>query len=359
MQVPAIIEFARNDLVMKVCAYAGAGKFTIEEREVPEITSREILVKTKVVGVCGTDVHKAIHQTVPEGTVLGHEVSGVVERVGENVLAFKPGDKVAIQHHAPCMSCKTCLHGHHSLCDQYLETNIIPGGFSEYIRIMPENVKHTVKRMPDNVDFVEGAFMEPLSCCLRGFSKLDPFPGDNFLILGLGPIGMLFCQLAKAFNANCITGIEIDPFRLQFAKNTLGINHAFNPMMDSWDSFAVDKDIEDFDHIIITVGKGSVYQGAFDHVARGTKILFFAECPPNQEIILDPNMVYKYELVLLGSYSSAPRYLTMAMDLISNGSVAVRPLVTHIFPPEEIGKAISLAKTARESLKVMIQFQDK
>ncbi|MHA1683227.1 MAG: alcohol dehydrogenase catalytic domain-containing protein [Promethearchaeota archaeon] len=343
-------------LIMKVCAYHGPGSFAIEERPVPEISDEEILVKTSIVGICGTDVHKAAHQTVPSGTVLGHELSGVVDKVGSAVTKFRVGDRVAVQHHAPCMSCKACLKGHHSLCDQYLKTNIKPGGFSEYIRIMPENVKHTVRLMPDHINFIEGAFMEPLSCCLRGFDRLHAVPGDNYLIIGMGPIGMLFSEIARAFNAGTVTGIDIDPYRIDFARNTLNVNFTFNPKTGTWGDFKREHKVPNFDHVIITVGNGAVYQGALDHVSHGTNVLVFAECPPNQEIIIDPNLIYRNELNIMGSYSSSPRFLTMAMDMISSRALDVKPLVTHILPPERIDEGIELAKNAKNSLKVMIKF---
>jgi len=341
---------------MKVCAYYGPDSFEVEDRPVPEIGDDEILVKTDTVGICGTDIHKAVHQTVKEGTILGHEISGVVDAVGANVSKFKVGDKVAIAHHAPCMSCKACLKGHHSLCEQYLKTNVFPGGFSEYIRLPSENVKHTVKLMPAAMTFSEAAFMEPLACCLRGFHRLDVQPGDNYLVIGLGPIGMLFCEIAKAYNAGFIAGVDIDQWRIDFATSELGINAAINSIDQNLKQMLEAKELPSFDHVIITVGNGKVYQDALNYIWRGTCVLVFAECPENQEITMDPNLVYRNELSIVGSYSSSPRFLTMALDLIGNGAINVKHLITHEFPADDIQQAMALATKAQQSLKVMIKF---
>jgi len=293
---------------------------------------------------------------VKEGTILGHEISGVVDAVGANVSKFQAGDNVAIAHHAPCMSCKACLKGHHSLCEQYSKTNVFPGGFSEYIRLPSENVKHTVKLKPAAMTFSEAAFMEPLGCCLRGFHRLDFQPGDNYLVIGLGPIGMLFCEIAQAFNAGFIAGVDIDPWRIDFAGGELKINAAINPLEQDLQQSLVDNELPAFDHVIITVGNGKVYQDALNYISRGTCVLVFAECPENQAITIDPNLVYRNELSIVGSYSSSPRFLTMALDMISNGAINVKKLITHEFPAYNIQQAMTTATKAQQSLKVMIKF---
>ena len=181
---------------MKASFYIGERNFELREVPIPSIGSDEILIKMRACGICGTDVHKAIHGTVVPSTVLGHEVAGTVVEIGEEVNKFSVGDHVAVAHHAPCMVCLACLKGHHSLCSQYLQTNIVPGGFSEYIRLPRENVQKTVYKFPFEVNFEAAAFMEPLACCLRGFDRGNFRTSDNVLILGAGPIGLLHLQIA-------------------------------------------------------------------------------------------------------------------------------------------------------------------
>ncbi|MHA1369363.1 MAG: alcohol dehydrogenase catalytic domain-containing protein [Promethearchaeota archaeon] len=341
---------------MKVCVYDGIDGFFLEDREIPRISPDEILVKTDKVGICGTDVHKAVHRTVPAGTVLGHEISGVVEKVGSRVKKFKVGDRVAIAHHAPCMSCKMCLKGHHSLCEQYLKTNVDPGGFSEYIRLPAENVKHTVKKIPDDMTFSEAAFMEPLACCLRGFFRLEFSPGDYYLVIGIGPIGLMFCQIAKTFNAGTVVGADINDFRLNHALKNKWLDEAYNPKNNDQIQHILDETHDGFDHIIITVGSGQVYQDALTKIRKGSNMLVFAECPENQEITIDPNLIYRNELSIVGSYSSSPRFLTMALDLIASKRIDVKELISHEMPVEKLQEAIQMVMTAGKSLKIMVYF---
>jgi L-iditol 2-dehydrogenase len=317
-------------------------RFSIEEKPLPEIGVYEALVKVKVCGVCGTDVHKAVHKTVKPPLVLGHEVAGDVVDVGEKVQKFRVGDRVVVPHHTPCFACSYCHHGHYTLCDQYTKTNIDPGGFSEYIRVPQPNVERAMVAIGD-LDYEEAAFVEPVACCIHGWEPLKILPGDTVLIVGGGPIGLIHLELAKAFNAKEVYVADIKEKRLEFAEKMEGI-----PVNAATSSVTADI-------VVVAAGNRNAYEFALKSVEKGGQISFFAECPSGSTITLNPNLVYSKELTLSGSYSSTPFGHWKALNLIEKKAVRVKELITHRFNLEDIEKAIKMAYKADDCLKIMIR----
>ncbi|MHA1129504.1 MAG: alcohol dehydrogenase catalytic domain-containing protein [Candidatus Helarchaeota archaeon] len=338
---------------MKAAFYYDINDFRIEEIAL-RIGNDEILVEIQSVGICGTDVHKAIYKTVPTPIVLGHEISGIVRKCGSNVTKFSPGDHVALAHHASCRVCKLCLKGHDSLCDQYLKTNLDPGGFSTHVRVPRENVSNTTLKIPMNLSFDEATFMEPLSCCLRGLKRVNPVVGDTVLVIGAGPIGLIFVQLLRAFNSGSIISTDLVEYRLLKAKQC-GAKYTINPIQDDLNEIIMtETDNQGVDIIINTVGISSVYQQGLELIAKGGHYLFFAETYDQGQITLDPNIIYSKELDFVGSYSSSPDYYQMGLDLIKNKKLDVQKLISHYFSLYQINEAINLAHKAQDTLKLMI-----
>ncbi|MHA1385362.1 MAG: alcohol dehydrogenase catalytic domain-containing protein [Candidatus Helarchaeota archaeon] len=338
---------------MKAAFYYDIGDFRVEEFSLPKLGPEEALVKVNSCGICGTDVHKAIHKTVKTPIVLGHEVSGEIIELGERVKNFKVGDKVALAHHAGCGVCHYCRKGHHSLCDQYLKTNLDPGGFSTHVSVPAPNVRNTMLHIPEGLSFNEAAFMEPLACCLRGYKKTRFEAGDSVFIYGVGPIGLLFVQLARAFNASEIICSDLMNYRLNYAKD-FGATHIINPSKENAvDSVMKITQSKGIDLVIVTVGNVKVYEESTKLLGRGGDILFFAENLKGT-FPLDPNIIYKKEACFVGSYSSSPYEYEVGLGMIKNGYLNVKHLITHNFKLEDLNNAINLAKNPEKSLKIMI-----
>lgn len=329
---------------MKAAVYYGMDDFRIEDMPTPEIGAYEALVKVKVCGVCGTDVHKAVHETVEPPIVLGHEVAGDVVDTGDHVTKFDIGDSVVVPHHTPCFACHYCHHGHYTLCDQYTKTNIDPGGFSEYIRVPQPNVERAMLKF-EKITYEEGAFVEPVACCLHAWEKITVHPGDTVLIVGAGPIGLIHAKLAQLKQANVYVA-DIKEKRLEFAEK-IGVTPVHAGGIGSPELTA--------DTVIVAAGNKKAYELAVNSIKKGGHISFFAECPSDSYILLDPNVVYSKELVFTGSYSSTPFGHWKALNLIQNKSLDVNQFITHQFELKDIQKAITLASEAEDSLKIMIR----
>lgn len=246
-----------------------------------DINSDEVLIKMKVCGLCGTDIHKAVDKTVEPPITLGHEIAGEVIAAGDDVMDFNVGDRVFVAHHVPCFTCTYCKRGYYSLCPQFKMTNVDPGGFSEYIRVPALHVKHTMGKLPDELSDEAGAMVEPLACCLHGFEQISINPSDQVLILGAGQIGCLQIQLANHFLAGQVIVSDVNPYRLEKAKE-VGATHVIRA-----DEEAVQEQVNRLtdghgaDIVIISAGISFLLEQAMHCVARGGTVLVFAPFTKN------------------------------------------------------------------------------
>jgi L-iditol 2-dehydrogenase len=182
---------------MRQAVYYNNRDIRIEEAALPKIGPGELLIRVEAAGICGSDVMEWYRRDKTP-LVLGHEVSGRIEQVGEGLSLYKKGDRLTCAHHVPCGKCRYCLSGHQTVCDTLRKTNFDPGGFSEYLRLPKINVDHGVFLLPEHLSFEEATFVEPLSCVLRG-QRLAGFPtGKTVLVLGSGITGLMHIKLAKA-----------------------------------------------------------------------------------------------------------------------------------------------------------------
>jgi L-iditol 2-dehydrogenase len=328
---------------MKAAVYYGINDFRLEDLPIPKIGEYEALVKVKACGLCGTDVSKAVHKTVNPPVVLGHEVAGDVVEIGSHVQKFEIGDKVVVPHHTPCFACSYCHRGYYTLCEQYTKTNIDPGGFSEYIRVPQPNVERAMITF-EGLEYEEAAFVEPVACCIHAWEKLKVYPGDTVLIVGAGPVGLIHLELATLFQTDVYVA-DIKENRLEYAEGRGAIPVHSGGIGGS----PVKTDI-----VIVAAGNKRAYELAINSVKKGGQISFFAECPPDSHILLDPTLVYSKELQFSGSYSSTPFGHWKALNLIKK-ALNVKGLITHRVGLEDLGNAVEMAFKAEDCLKIMIR----
>lgn len=339
---------------MKASVFYDKQTIQYEQRAIPEIGPGEVLLKMEVCGLCGTDIHKVLDESVPESSILGHEVSGKIVKTGQGVSNFKEGDRVFVAHHVPCFTCHYCQREMYTLCRQFKETNLDPGGFSEYIRVPELHVKHTMGKLPDSVTFEEGALVEPVACCLHGFESIQVKPGDSLLILGAGQIGCLQVQIARHLLAGQIIVSDINPYRLEQSLQ-FGADHAVNSKEeDLLDTVMRLTNGNGADHVIISAGIGSLLPQAMECVRRGGTILVFA--PFKKEFVQIPaERFFNDEIKIIGSYSSNPYNYESALQMIQQGIIQADKMVTHRFPLSQLHEAIRCAHDPNEKvLKVLI-----
>lgn len=339
---------------MKASFLHGANDLRCGDIPVPEPGPGELLLRIKVCGLCGTDIAKARSADIPLPAVLGHEIAGEVAALGEGTGGFEIGERIAPAHHLPCFKCRHCARGNHSQCGAFMENNIRPGGFAEYAVLNKRAVEGSVFRMPESMSYEEACFIETAGCCLRAFHKMDIRPGDNVMVVGAGPVGLIHLQLALIFGAGKVMSADIQDSRLD-AAGKLGHVSVVNPGRESIKDF-VDKTTSSCgaDAVIITAGSEAAVSSGLEAASGGGRIVLFGGFPPGAFLRLDPGEIYRRELKVLGSYSSSPLEQFTALEMISSGRLKVAGLVTDRFGICELNEAVEAASSPGKGLKVVI-----
>lgn len=299
----------------------------IKNREDEKLNGRKgALVKVLGCGLCGSDIVKLTQHRAKQGTVLGHEIVAFITDINSDTN-FKVGDTIITSHHIPCNKCEYCKNGNVSMCRHFKETNIFPGGFSEYVFVSEEHLRNVAYLKPKNLTNDEVAFYEPLGCCIRAVKRAGLRQNSTALVVGLGSIGILMAQALKAFGMNVI-GCDLITSRVELLKN-LGIE-AFK-VTEMCDSIKADG-------VFMTSGSDKAIPTALKYVRDGGKILVFSSTPQNFGYA--NNEIYYRELTVLGSYSPSPADLKDSFELLKNKDVKVSGLSTE-YNLENVQKAIN------------------
>lgn len=341
---------------MRVAMYYSNRDVRLEEMPAPRIGPGEVLMRVEASGICGTDLLEWYRrQKAP--LVLGHEVAGVIVAVGEGVTDHKVGDRICAAHHVPCNACRYCLSGHHTVCDTLRRTNFDPGGFAQYVRLAPINVKQGIFRLPNEVSFEEATFVEPLACVLRGQRLAHLQPGQTILVVGSGVAGLLHIQLARLSGAARIVATDVVDYRLEAARR-FGAHVAIHAKEYSPDCLRQAASGCLADLVVVCTGSASAISQALRSVERGGTVLFFAPTEPGVTIPLSLNdLFWRNEITLTSSYGGSPADYASALELIKTGNISVRDMITHRLPLAETASGFQLVAQAQDSLKVIIEPQ--
>ncbi len=334
---------------MRVAVFQGGGRITPGQWPRPVAGAGELVLRVRGCGLCGSDIAKIVAPETRGPVVLGHEVVGDVVEAGDGAAGFGVGDRVVAAHHVPCGECHYCRRGSESMCRAFKASNLDPGGFAEYVRVPPANVRHATFRIPDHLTDEEASFVEPLACCVRAVDRARIEPGDTAVVVGLGSIGCLFVQLLRRAGAVVVGADPLGP-RAALAR-TLGARVAG----DADTAAIAARELSDgrgADHVVITGGGADVLPWAAGLVREGGTLHFFAG-GPGDSLPLPLATLYHRELTVTSTYSSSPATLARAFWLLAAGKVAVDALVTHRLPLERLAEGVELMRR-REALKVYV-----
>lgn len=340
---------------MKVAVYYNNRDIRIEEVSKPEIEDGELLVKVMSSGICGSDVMEW-YRIKKAPLVLGHEITGIVEKVGEGVVDFHKGDRVVVTHHVPCDTCKYCQSDKGTMCETLRTTNFYPGGFAEYIRVPEINVEKGTLHLPDEISFEEGTFIEPLGCVVRGQRAVGIKEGQTVLVLGSGISGLLHIQLAKVRGAGTVIATDVSQNRLNAAM-ALGADVVIDAKDDVPSRVIEENDGKPADRVIVCTGAVAAINQAFESVDRGGTILFFAPTEAGVEIPIHVDELWMNGITLATSYGAVKEDLKEALALIKNKKIDVKDMITHRLSLKETGKGFQIFSQTEDSLKVIINPQ--
>lgn len=327
--------------------------FEIRDMVFDNIGEKDVLVRNMACGVCGTDVHiyhgeKGSAEVTPP-VVLGHEYSGIVVKVGTKVDRIKVGDHVAIDPNMYCGNCVPCRMGHKQNCEHLYALGVnTNGGFAEY-SLCPESQCFIINK---DVDFTVAAMVEPLACVLHGIDRAEIKHGQNVLIIGGGPIGLMMTQMAKLAGAAVVILSEPVQLRREIGLE-VGADYAVDPINEDLTA-AIEKYTgrRGVDVVIECVGKNASVQQAFEAADSGANIVLFSVPSPGSEYPLPLFDMFKKELTVKGCIINPDTHLR-AVNLINSGRVIIKPLITHTYSIDELEEAIKMQQSA-ESIKVMI-----
>jgi L-iditol 2-dehydrogenase len=340
---------------MRVAMYYNNNDVRLEQLPRPRIGKEEILVKVMASGICGSDVLEWYRvKSAPK--VLGHEIAGVIEEIGEGVSGLKIGDRLFVSHHVPCNTCWYCLNGNHTVCETLHTTNFDPGGFAEYIRVPALNVRLGTFILPSELSFDDGTFVEPLACVVRGQRKAEIKPGMTVLILGSGVSGILHLLLARAVGAGLIIATDISEYRLNKAKE-FGADVIFSATEDVPTLVRKHNNNRAADLVIVCTGAYNAFLQALKSVDRAGTVLCFATTEPGIDIPLPINEFWRNGIKILPSYANNPYDAQVAINLLKTGRVVVKNMITHRLGLSQAQEGFRLMAEAGESLKIIIEPQ--
>lgn len=338
---------------MKVAMYHSLNDIRIEEKPTPKIGEKEALVKMKACGVCGSDLMEwYLKSRAP--LVLGHEPTGIIIEKGSKVKGFDVGDRVFVHHHVACLKCHYCMHGDYTLCSQFHETNIEPGGFAEYFRVPAPNLQIDTLKIPNALSFDEATLIEPVGCCLRALKKRNIKKGDSIAIIGAGATGVIHTALSKIFGAEKTIVCDLVDFRLDMARK-FGADVTVNIAKDNLSEVVVaETDGRGVDVAVVTAPSLEAYKMGLKVCRKGGTLCIFAPTKPGEHLQISPKELFFSEIRLIPSYSTSHIETREALELMASGKLNLKGLITHRFRLLDAAKAFKTAQENKESLKVII-----
>jgi len=341
---------------MKAAVVKGNSIIEIKNIEKQSLGPGDILVQMRACGICGSDVEKVFGKYGQPSMRLGHEPAGIITQVGTEVSDFNVGDRVFTHHHVACYSddCHECSHGNETMCKKYYESNLEPCGLADEYLVPEWNLKHGgVIKIPDSMSFEEAAMIEPLACCIRAWNKVTYKNNDSAAILGIGPTGIMHAMLAKLYGFGKIFCLDLNEFRLDFAKKfeVITINSGnINPL----EQIKSETTNQGVDVAIVATSSLNALKDAISLVRKGGTIVMFGVPSKGANIELDMSEVYSKGLTIINSYAASDFDTKDAVDKISNKQINVSQLITHKYNLEECQQAFVHAKSGDNAMKIII-----
>lgn len=332
---------------MKAVVFEDIRTLVVKEVPIPGIGPNDILIEVETCGICGTDVHIYEGEYFSEFPLIpGHEFSGVVRDIGENVTSVAVGERVTADPNIGCGKCYFCKINQQNQCENLEAVGVTrDGAFAEYI-IIPEGKIFSIGDM----SFQNAAMIEPTSCVVYGLQQHPISIGAEVLIFGAGPIGLTLLQLIKYGGASRVVMVEKRKNRIELA-NTLGADIVVP--VDGKETEAL-KDLSPtgFDVVVDATGIPKVVEGMINFVRNCGTLFFFGVCPKDDLIQISPYEIFRRDLNVCGSFALRNTFAP-AIRFLQNDIVKVTPLISHSFPFEQFEKALGVMRSG-DSMKVQV-----
>lgn len=327
---------------MTAAVLYGKEDVKIETVPIPRVGDGEVLVKVQVALTCGTDLkvyQRGYHaRMIVPPALFGHELAGVIEEVGPGVRGFKKGQRVVALNSAPCQQCFYCSKHQENLCEDLLFNN---GAYAEYIRIPKRIVDVNMLSVPSDVTYEEAALVEPLACVLRGLHETGVEIGDTVTVIGGGPIGLMFIQVAKLTGCNVIAVVKRDA-QVEAARNAGA--HDVVQITNVSDAVqavrALTPERRGSDVVIEAVGRPEAWEWATEMVRKGGTVNFFGGCATGTKVALDTQRLHYSEITLKATFHHTPDTVRKAFALIAERKIKGGDYITGEAPLSRLGQVL-------------------
>ncbi len=340
---------------MRALIYNGPKDIRVEDVKVSEVGDTDVLIKVQYCGVCGTDIHiysgdgGAFEATPP--LIMGHEFSGIVERVGAKVSKIKVGDLVTVDPNNMCGECYYCKNAMEQFCENVIGIGTTcDGGFAQYCVVCEKQVF----KFKEGMDALTAAMTEPVSCCLHGIDLCNIKLGDEVLVIGGGPIGLIMLQLASMAGAGKIILSEPVEEKREMGRK-LGADVVINPLEEDIEA-VLQASCKNVNVVIECVGNVRTIDTAIKCAGKGATVMMFGLTGPNTSLSVDPETVFKKELKLTSSFIN-PYTFERSIAILESGKLNVTDMISDIIPLEDCVKAFEDENYRRKG-KVVLQLND-
>lgn len=333
------------------------GKISFHEIPIPPVGVDQVLIKIRMIGICGSDVHvyHGKHAFTSYPVTQGHEVSGEIVALGANVSHLSVGQKVTIEPQVYCGNCHPCTHGKYNLCEALKVMGFqTTGTASSFFAVDADKVD----LLPEGMSFEDGAMIEPLAVAVHAVRRSGDVAGKNIAVIGAGPIGNLVAQVAKGMGATKVMLTDISDYRLALAKDHCGIDDVYNTKVTNFGealltSFGSDK----ADVIYDCAGNDITMGQAIQYARKGSTIILVAVYAGRANV--DLAVLNDHELDLNTSMMYRHEDYVMAIEMVTKGHIQLAPLQSRTFPFGQYLEAYHyIEETQETTMKVLIDVQN-
>ena len=320
---------------MKAQMFYAPGDVRFEETDIPQIGDDEILVKVRAALTCGTDLktYRRGHPTIIQHTpsTFGHEFASDVVEVGKNDTKFKVGDRVVGVNTAPCFECENCKNKQYSLCEhlQYLN-----GAFSQYVAVPAHILKYNFFKIPDGLPYEYAALLEPLACAVHGFDSIPAKVGDYVVVIGAGPIGLMFMDLLNLHGCRVIAA-DLSEHRLELSKNFGTIAQVNAGAPDYVEQVRNLTEGKGPQIVVEATGFPEAWEKAFEMARPGATVLCFGGTKKGSKVTFDCEKFHYGEITLKGVYHHTPYHVQWALKLLASGQIDGGKYISGYYPLEK------------------------
>jgi L-iditol 2-dehydrogenase len=341
---------------MKAAVLYGKEDVRVEEVAPQPLKPGEVRIRIEAALTCGTDLKvfkRGYHaKMIVPPAVFGHELAGLISESESS--EWRVGDRVVVANSAPCGECFFCRNQQENLCDHLLFLN---GAYAESIVVPPRLVQKNMLRLKPGTDFRDAALVEPLACVVQGVEDSRLRPGQHVLVLGAGPIGLMFVALAKHLGCDVTVAGRRAP-RLEAARRLGAAN-----VIDIGDGHGLVTKIREaskthFDAVIEAVGRPEVWESAVHLVRKGGTVNFFGGCPAGTTVTLDTTLLHYSNLTLLASFHHTPRTIRRALEFIEAGIIHSRDFVDGETPLTNLPTLLKSMASGNHAVKTLIRVHE-